>query len=63
MKIYCVYHNKYYIREDNFYFTFIGVNEIYPKDKTNNNILEYELAKYNPFLQKRGYNSYNIVIL
>jgi hypothetical protein len=30
------------------------VNEIYKKNKKNH-ILEYELEKYNPFLQKRGY--------
>ena len=53
--MFCVYHKKYYQRPDNSYFTFFGVNEVYPKDKTNNNILEYELPIYNPFLQKRGY--------
>jgi hypothetical protein len=28
---------------------------VYPKIKNCNNILEYQLEKYNPFLQKRGY--------
>ena len=54
-EMFCVYHKNYYIRDDNFYFTFYGVNEIYQKEKTKNNILEYELPIYNPFLQKRGY--------
>jgi len=54
--IYCIYHKIAYLREDNKKFTFFGVNEIYPKDKINSNtIFEYELKKYNPFLQKRGY--------
>ena len=56
LEMYCVYHKNYYIREDNYYFTFFGVNEVYPKkDKNKHNILEYELKIYNPFLQKRGY--------
>ena len=55
LEMFCVYHKKYDFRKDNFYFTFFGVNEVYPKEKTPNNILEYELDKYNPFLQKRGY--------
>jgi FkbM family methyltransferase len=55
LEMFCVYHKNYYFREDNFYFTFFGVNEVFSKEKTCNNILEYELEKYNPFLQKRGY--------
>lgn len=55
LEMFCVYHKKYYFREDNFYFTFFGVNEVYSKEKTCNNVLEYELDNYNPFLQKRGY--------
>jgi len=55
LEMFCVYHKKYYFRNDNWYFTFIGVNEVYPKEETANNILEYKLDKYNPFLQKRGY--------
>jgi hypothetical protein len=55
LEMYCIYHKNYYFREDNFYFTFFGVNEVYPKIKNCNNILEYQLEKYNPFLQKRGY--------
>ena len=55
LEMFCVYHRKYDFRKDNFNFTFFGVNEVYPKEKTPNNILEYELDKYNPFLQKRGY--------
>ena len=55
LEMFCIYHKNYYFREDNFYFTFFGVNEVYSKEKTCNNILEYELDKYNPFLQKRGY--------
>ena len=56
LEMYCIYHSKFYLRDDNFYFTFFGVNEVYPKkySKTQT-ILEYELEKYNPFLQKRGY--------
>ena len=36
--MFCVYHKKFYFREDNFYFTFFGVNEVYSKEKTCNNI-------------------------
>ena len=55
LEMFCIYHKQYYFREDNFYFTFFGVNEVYQKIKNCNNILEYQLEKYNPFLQKRGY--------
>ena len=59
LEMYCVYHRIFYLRDDNFYFTFFGVNEIYPKEKekekNKNIILEYNLEKYNPFFQKRGY--------
>lgn len=55
VEMFCVYHKQFYIRKDNFYFTFFGVNEVYPKEGGCNTILEYELNKYNPFLQKRGY--------
>jgi hypothetical protein len=55
LEMYCVYHKNYYIREDNYYFTFFGVNDVYPKEKKVNTVLEYELDIYNPFLQKRGY--------
>jgi hypothetical protein len=53
--MFCVYHKNYHKRQDNHYFTFYGVNEIYEKKKTTNNVLEYQLERYNPFLQKRGY--------
>lgn len=55
VKMFCVYHKCYYVRKDTEGFTFFGVNEIYPKEKKDNTILEYELDIYNPFLQKRGY--------
>ena len=55
IEMYCVFHKNFDIREDNFYFTFYGVNEIYPKHSNMNVVLEYELETYNPFLQKRGY--------
>jgi hypothetical protein len=55
LEMYCVYHKNCYIREDNYYFTFFGVNETYPKERKTHTILEYELNIYNPFLQKRGY--------
>jgi len=55
LEMYCVYHKNYYFREDNYYFTFFGVNEVYPKEKNIHNILEYNLIVYNPYLQKRGY--------
>jgi len=55
VEMFCVYHTKFYLREDNFYFTFFGVNELYPKQRQINGHLEYELDIYNPFLQKRGY--------
>ena len=56
MEMYCIYHKHFYLRDDNFYFTFLGVNEIYKKKYSEKQtILEYELEIYNPFLQKRGY--------
>ena len=55
LEMFCIYHKKKYFRHDNFYFTFFGVNEVYPKEKNIHTILEYELNIYNPFLQKRGY--------
>ena len=55
LEIFCVYHKNYYFREDNYYFTFFGVNEVYSKEKNLHTILENELNIYNPFLQKRGY--------
>lgn len=51
--IYITYHNIIQNKNDNF--IYFGVNEIYNKDKSTNTILEYELEKYNPFLQQRGY--------
>lgn len=41
--MFCVYHKKYYLRNDNSYFIFFGVNDIYSKKNTGKNILEYEL--------------------
>jgi hypothetical protein len=55
LEMFCIYHKRYYFREDNFYFTPFGVNETYQKDNTIQGHLEYELDIYNPFLQKRGY--------
>jgi hypothetical protein len=55
LQMFCVYHKVYYITPDKSNFIFYGVNEVYPKEKNENNILEYELEYYNPFLQKRGY--------
>jgi len=58
--MFCVYHKDFSKSEvkseqDSSIFYF-GVNEIYQKDKERDNIiLECELEKYNPFLQKRGY--------
>lgn len=54
-EMYCVFHKIFYLREDNKYFTFYGVNETYHKSLGDNIVLEYNLEKYNPFLQKRGY--------
>lgn len=56
--MFCVFHKKLYLRNDNCNFIFFGVNEIYNKEEYNNItnvVFEYELEKYNPFLQKRGY--------
>ena len=33
LEMYCIYHTKYYLRPDNFYFTMFGVYELYLKDK------------------------------
>jgi hypothetical protein len=56
--MFCVFHknfNDYFTSNHNF--IYFGVNEIYEKNKNKNKnvILEYELDKYNPLLQKRGY--------
>lgn len=54
--MYCIYHKTKYEGENSENFVSFGVNEIYPKEKRNENtIFEYELEKYDPFLQKRGY--------
>jgi hypothetical protein len=55
--MYCIFHKKKYARFNNKNFVFFGVNEVYKKeyDTEDNVIFEYELEKYNPFLQKRGY--------
>jgi len=57
MEMYCVFHKKYYIREENKEFVYFGVNEAYKKSygEEVKVILENELEKYNPYLQKRGY--------
>jgi len=55
LKMFSIFENKYNCYDNNFYFTFYGLNEMYSKRKNCNNIIEYELDKYNPFLQKRGY--------
>lgn len=54
--LFCVYHlnfNKDMNKHLNL--IYYGVNETYEKIKENDVILEYELEKYNPLLQKRGY--------
>jgi hypothetical protein len=55
--MFCVFHREFFLRDDNRDFIFFGVNEAFRKNnkKENNVIYEYELEKYNPFLQKRGY--------
>ena len=69
LNIFIVYHKN--IQPDNIFsncyteediknnFTFYGVNEIHEKNiknnKNYNEILEYNLSIYDPFLQKRGY--------
>jgi len=57
LNLFIVYHNEISHNEhqEENYFTYFGVNEIYKKTKQTNTILEYELEIYNPFLQKRGY--------
>jgi len=57
VEMFCIFHKHYNKRGDNASFTFFGVNETYPKkfNTSDKVILEYELDKYNPFLQKRGY--------
>ena len=46
---YCIYHKVKYTPTTN-NLTFFGVNEIYPKERGDNTIFEYELEKYNPDL-------------
>ena len=56
--MFCVYHKNYIENiNTNLNFIYFGVNETYEKTKNGNNniILEHELEKYNPLLQKRGY--------
>ena len=57
MVMYCVFHREFFLIDNNQEFIFFGVNEVYCKknEKGKNVIYEYELEKYNPFLQKRGY--------
>lgn len=68
LNIFIVYHksvqpdkilNKFPYKEIKENFTFYGVNELHEKRIINNNnyndVLEYNLPIYNPFLQKRGY--------
>lgn len=68
LNIFIVYHksvqsdkilNKFSYKEIKEKFTFYGVNELHEKRIINNNnyneILEYNLPIYDPFLQKRGY--------
>jgi len=51
--MYITYHTIMFNMNDDF--IYFGVNEIYDKYKFHNQVLEYELEIYNPFLQKRGY--------
>jgi hypothetical protein len=54
--MFCVFHKNYNNNfNNNKNFIYYGVNEIYEKNKNENIIFEYELDKYNPLLQKRGY--------
>lgn len=54
--LFCVYHKSFNETKPDSNIFYFGVNEIYQKNKDRDNIiLEYELEKYNPFLQKRGY--------
>jgi hypothetical protein len=54
--LFCVYHKSFHETKPDSNIFYFGVNEIYEKHKDRDNIiLEYELEKYNPFLQKRGY--------
>ena len=57
MIMFCIFHREFFLTEYNKDFIFFGVNEAYYKkiEKIKNVIYEYELEKYNPFLQKRGY--------
>jgi len=60
--MFCIYHKNYYVKPDNFYFTFYAVNDVYPKKKIENHIYEYELDYYDPLLQKRGYMETSVYI-
>ena len=55
-KIFLNHYTENYIKEN---FIFLGVNELHFKNIVNNknyeNVMEYNLPIYNPFLQKRGY--------
>ena len=55
-QIVCTYHKELQVRYDNYTFTFLGINEVYEKQKPPPGIchvLEHELPTYNPFLHKR----------
>ncbi len=53
--LFCVFHKNCDFDNFDSQTIFFGVNETYPKNKNDRTIFEYELEKYNPFLQKRGY--------
>jgi hypothetical protein len=55
--MFCVFHKDFEVRSNTSDFVYFGVNETFVKNIQPNVIvvLEYELEKYCPFLQKRGY--------
>ena len=57
MQMFCTFHRLFQPWPTSTSFTFVGVNEAFHKrnSPTPNVIYEYDMKKYDPFLQKRGF--------
>lgn len=64
LRMFCTFHKKYFIDAHNFYFTFVGVNELMNKltNRNPNTIYEYAMKNYTPFLQKRGFKDASVYL-
>jgi len=64
LRMFCTFHKKYFVDAHNFYFTFVGVNELMCKitNRNPNTIYEYAMKNYTPFLQKRGFKDASVYL-